>query len=212
MLQAPSSTDKEHNAYEEHVEYEQSLLLHQHAMENLRYIRATLESSSTFTAVPGVGGVAMGIAALVAGLWVEVNGGQGWLAVWLWTSVVGTTLGLSFMWVKARRCQVKLSQGVGRRFLLSLSPPLLAALVLTMVLWRVDATEVIPGTWLLLYGVGVITGGAFSVRAVPLMGAGFIALGLLCFALPSWSNALLAAGFGGLHIGFGLWIARYHGG
>jgi hypothetical protein len=114
---------------------------------------------------------------------------------------------------KARGDGVKLSKGVGRRFLLNLSPPLLAGAVMTLVLYQAQATTDIPGMWLLLYGVGVVTGGAFSVRIVPIMGLCFMALGLLSFLAPfSWTNVLLASGFGGLHMLFGLIIAKYHGG
>jgi hypothetical protein len=84
---------------------------------------------------------------------------------------------------------------------------------MTPVLYQAQAITVIPGMWLLLYGVGVVTGGAFSVRIVPIMGLCFMALGLLSFLAPvSWTNALLASGFGGLHIIFGLIIAKHHGG
>ncbi len=187
--------------------------LHHHALDNLRFIRETLESSTTFTAVPGKGGIAMGLTALAAALVTAWVGMEHWFTVWLITGLIGVVEGVGFLVYKARRHGVKLASGVGRRFLLNLSPPLLAAVVLTFVLWRVDATAVIPGMWLLLYGVGVITGGSFSVRAVPLMGAGFVLLGLVCFAAPiTWANGLLAVGFGGLHLGFGVWIARYHGG
>ena len=40
--------------------------LHAHAMENLRYIRRTLEQAGSFTAVPGIGGMLMGSTALAA--------------------------------------------------------------------------------------------------------------------------------------------------
>ena len=108
---------------------------------------------------------------------------------------------------------VKLSRGVGRRFLFSLTPPLVAASVFSVVLYRLGATHAIPGTWLLLYGAGVVTGGTFSVRPVPVMGLSFMLLGVAAFAAPpSWSNGLLALGFGGLHIVFGAIIARRYGG
>ena len=100
-----------------------------------------------------------------------------------------------------------------RRFLFSLTPPLVAAVVLTVVLQQMGASEAIPGTWLLLYGAGVVTGGTFSVRPVPVMGLSFMVLGVVAFVAPvAWSNALLAAGFGGLHIVFGSIIARRYGG
>ena len=100
-----------------------------------------------------------------------------------------------------------------RRFLLSFAPPLAVGAVLTVVLWRGGLGGQLPGLWLLSYGTAVVTGGAFSVRPVPVMGLGFMALGLLAMAVaPAWSNSLLAAGFGGLHLLFGWIIARRHGG
>jgi hypothetical protein len=77
--------------------------------------------------------------------------------------------------------------------------PLAAAAVITLALVRVRWPAPVPGVWLLLYGAGVVTGGAFSVRAVPLMGLCFMALGAVALFSP-WTDVqtpLLAAGFGG---------------
>jgi len=100
---------------------------------------------------------------------------------------------------------------------LGLLPPLFAGALLTAVLLVSGMVAllpgVLPGVWLLLYGTGVVTGGAFSVRTVPVMGLGFMALGAVALlAPPSWGDALLAAGFGGLHLLFGAVIAWRHGG
>jgi len=67
--------------------------------------------------------------------------------------------------------------------------------------------------WLLCYGCAVVTGGALSVPVVPVMGLCFILTGLAALGTPAaWRDAMLAAGFGGLHIVFGLIIARRYGG
>ena len=188
--------------------------IHDRALDNLRYIREAMESSASFTAVSGYGGIAMGVSALVAARLASLPSlREHWLAIWVIDAAVAALLGGWTTWRKARGMGVELYRGVARRFVINLTPPIVAAAVLTAILVRAGATEAVPGTWLLLYGTGVVTGGAFSVRPVPLMGACFMALGAATLLLPGeWSNALLAAGFGGLHLVFGTLIARRYGG
>ncbi|MCJ7503615.1 MAG: hypothetical protein MUP80_11225 [Acidobacteriia bacterium] len=184
------------------------------AMEDIRYIRETLERSTSFTAVPGKGGVLMGITGLLAaGVAVRMPSADGWLATWMLEALVALALGGWTMRRKARAANVPLLSGPGRKFALGLSPPLLAGGLRTVGLYRAGLLSALPGTWLLLYGAGVVTGGAFSVRAVPLMGACLMALGAAALFSPAaWGNAFLAAGFGGVHIVFGVLIARRYGG
>lgn len=188
--------------------------LHTRAMDNLSFIRRTMERATSFTSVPGWGGVAMGITAVTAA--VVAHGHRGtpaWLAIWLGAGAVSLVIGIGTMSAKARRAGTSVFSYSGRRFVLSYVPPLLVGLLLTVVLAGHGLEAVLPGTWLLLYGTGVVTGGAYSVRAVPLMGLCFMAVGAFAlFAPPAWGNALMGLGFGGLHIGFGLVIARRHGG
>jgi hypothetical protein len=187
--------------------------LQSHAIDNLRYIREAMESSASFTSVPGRGGMLMGLTALAAAATAEWLLPARWLEIWLADAVLAFAIGGWAMARKARAQGVRLSRGVGRRFLLSLSPPRAAAALFTVALTRLEVTELVPATWLLLYGAAVITGGAFSVRLVPAMGACFMVLGLAAIVTPhAWSNALLAAGFGGLHLIFGGIIARRYGG
>ncbi len=188
--------------------------LHTRAMDNLRFIREAMESATSFTAVPGWGGVAMGLSALAAAaIASRTLGADGWLAVWLADAVLALAIGGWALAHKARNAGVAVSRGAGRRFVLGLSPPLVAAMVLTGVLYQAGLVSAIPGTWLLLYGVGVVAAGTFSVRAVPVMGSLFMVLGVAAFALPAaWGNALMALGFGGLHVVFGVLIARRYGG
>ena len=189
--------------------------LHAHAMNNLRFIRETMERAGQFTAVPGWGGVLMGATALAAS---AVAGPPGdrrrWLVVWLGDAAVAAIIGLVAMARKARASASSLLAAPAQRFALAYLPPLAAGAVLTAVFAaRGLATQLLPGCWLLLYGTAVATGGALSVRVVPVMGLIFMAFGVAAFAAPStWANTFMAAGFGGLHIGFGLIIARKYGG
>lgn len=188
--------------------------LHVRAMDNLTFIRQTMERATAFTAVPGWGGVGMGAIALTAAAVAHTRLTPAeWLFIWLASSVLALSLGGWTMAAKARRAGTVVFSYSGRRFVLSYVPPLLVGALLTGVLVRAGLFQALPGTWLLLYGTGVVTGGAFSVRVVPLMGLCFMALGAVAlFGPAAWGNPFMAAGFGGLHILFGLIIARRYGG
>ena len=184
------------------------------ALEHLEVIRQTMERSSAFTAVPGWGFCAMGATALVAApLALRQPTADGWLAVWLGEALVAVTIALVTMHYKAARLGTELLSISGRRLFIGLLPALAAGGLLTIALMWDGPLRLIPGVWLVLYGVAVMQAGAFSVRVVPAMGAAFAVLGAIALPLPwLWSNMMLAAGFGLLHIGFGILIARRHGG
>jgi hypothetical protein len=185
-----------------------------HAIDDLRFIRQTMERSAAFTAVPGWGGVAVGVTALAAAaLAAGRTNPAAWVGVWLVEACVAALLGGWATVRKARAVQIPLLRGAGRKFLFGFCPPLMAGGVLTLALVTMHATRALPGTWLLMYGVASVSGGTFSVRVVPVMGLAFMLLGSLALLAPAaWGDTLMAAGFGGLHIVFGIIIARRHGG
>ncbi len=185
-----------------------------HARENLRYIRETMGRGGSFTAVPGWGGVALGITALGAAfVAAQQNTREAWLVVWLIEAAIALAIATFSTLMKARRAQDSLLSGPARKFALSFVPPVFAGGILTYVLFHAGLASAIPATWLLLYGTGVMTAGAFSIRAVPFLGLCFVVLGTVAFCCPaSWGDILLGAGFGGFHIIFGAIIARSYGG
>jgi hypothetical protein len=190
------------------------LRLEVRAADNLRFIRETMENAGRFTAVPGWGGVGMGVTALAAALvaWQQPTPGR-WLLVWLAELALAVVIAGFATIHKARAVNTQVFSTAGRRFALSFAPPLMVGALLTYVFFRAGLFSALPGMWLLLYGTAVVTGGAFSVRAVPLMGIGFMALGTMALLGPtSWGNVLMATGFGGLQIAFGYLIALRHGG
>src|ERR1700686_5452834 len=180
----------------------------------LRYIRETMESAAEFTAVPGWGGVAMGVTALVAAFaaWQQTTP-RAWLAVWLIEAFVAVAIAAPAAATKAHRANSALFSGPGRKFLLSFAPPIVVGGLLTIALFLAGIVAALPGVWLLLYGTAIVTGGAFSVRVVPVMGLCLMLLGgAALFAPAAWGDALMAAGFGVVQIGFGWWIGRHRGG
>jgi len=184
------------------------------AADHLRYIRETMARAGEFTAVPGWGGVTMGLTALGAAIIAaRQTSAQAWAAVWLAEAFVGVAIAAPAAASKARRANSSLFSGPGRKFALSFAPPIVAGGLLTLALLRLGGFAALPGVWLLLYGAAIVTGGAFSVRVVPIMGLCQMGLGAAAlFAPQSWGNWFMVAGFGLVHIAFGFWIALRYGG
>jgi hypothetical protein len=184
------------------------------AADNLVFIRSTMERSSTFTAIPGAGGVVMGAIGLAAaGVAAQQSTGDRWLATWLGAAVIAASAGLFAMVRKARAAGLSLTGVNARRFALGMAAPFVAGAAITYELWAVGNFTVMAPAWLLLYGAGVLTGGMFSVPIVRIIGVCFMAAGIGAILTPhDWGNVWLGFGFGGLQLGFGVYIARYHGG
>src|SRR5204863_3762168 len=146
--------------------------------EDLRFIRDTMERSVAFTAVSGWGQVWLGFTALAAA-WLASHQASpyAWLRVWLGEGLVALSIGLLSCTWKANRNGLPLFSGPARKVALGLSPPLVAGAFLTYLLLRSGMEAALPAAWLLLYGAGIMTGGAFSVPIVPVMGLCFMLLG-----------------------------------
>jgi len=187
--------------------------LHERALADLRFIRQTMEGAAAFTTLSGTALIAIGLSALVAGVVAGATPGPAWLHVWIAEATLALIVGvLSTLW-KARAARLPMLAGPVRKFALALAAPLLVGAVLTATLARAGFHAVLPGTWLMLYGTGLLAGGAFSIRLVPVMGACFLTLGVATtLAPPALGAAAMALGFGGLHVAFGLLVARGHGG
>lgn len=188
--------------------------IHEHALSNLRYIREAMERASAFTSIPGWGGVGVGLLAIAtAAITHPFAGTRRWLLAWLGCAILAAIVAGITMFQKARRANVSFRGTPARRFFISYFAPIFAAAALTYILGHNGLYAVLPATWLLLYGASFISSGAFSIPVVPVMGICFMALGVAaCFVSPAVANALLGAGFGGLHVGFGVMIARRYGG
>lgn len=184
----------------------------QQAKETLAFIRRTMESASTFTAVSGWGMVGVGVIGLLAA-WLARSGGvPADLRIWVPAALVSVVVATAANVVKARRTQVPLWSGALRKIAWVMVPSIVAGAALTAALVETGAVQLLPGTWLVLYGAGVTAGGTFSVRAIRWMGLAFLVLGTAALLIPELGLGLLAAGFGGLHVVIGFDVVWRHGG
>ncbi len=184
------------------------------AIDNLQFIRETMERSTVFTTVPGYGGMLMGAtaigAAIIANQQIYL---RNWLIVWIVEAVLAFLVGILAMWQKSKIADTPLNSVPTKKFAKSFLPPLVCGIIITLGLWQYENYETMIPVWHLLYGAAVVCGGAFSVKAIPVMGWCFIALGAVAFLLPKgFGDELMILSFGVLHIVFGFVIARKYGG
>jgi len=204
-------------------EHRPPVKLHDRAADNLAFIRQTMLRASAFTAVPGWGIVAMGVIASAGAYGAALRLSPDWW-IWAWIAVAtaGCLVGAATTVWKGLRMDQPIWTGAGRRAIFSFCPAILAGMMVTEMFYQHHLEILLPGMWLMLYGVAVCAAGAFSVRVVPLMGLVFMLLGAVAFLTRhdtapilgplTMADAILAAGFGGIHILFGLVIAWRHGG
>ncbi|HSH45779.1 MAG TPA: hypothetical protein VK966_07980, partial [Longimicrobiales bacterium] len=190
-----------------------AVALHERAIDNIRYIRETMERATSFTAISGSGYVLAGLTAVVAAqLAGSMETREAWLAVWVGELLLAGALSVGMTARKARAMGIPLRSHTLRKLVLAFAPPMAVGTLLTAAIWMGGGYDLLPGIWLSLYGASVMTGGAYSVRAIPVMGAALILLGGLALLGPFPGDVLLAIGFGGLHILFGLLVWRRYGG
>ena len=183
------------------------------AIENIRIIRETMERATSFTAVPGKGTMLIGASAILTSIIASfISSPTAWLICWVIDAIFAISIGVVMMNRKAENAGLPLLSGPGKRFIVSLCIPLVSGLILTILFYQNGLIQFLPGLWLLLYGAGVITGGMFSVRIVPIMGGCFMALGFFALFIEPYAPWFMAIGFGALHIIFGQIIAKNYGG
>jgi len=188
--------------------------LRETAEANLRFIRGAMERAERTSSVSGLGGMAMGIIALMASAAAAQQPAiENQLSIWLGAAVIASLAGGGGVWLKARQSERSIMNDAARRFLLCMLPVLVTGLLLTTVLWGTEQITLLPAIWMLLYGCGLTAAGTYAARPIMPMGFAFLFCGAICCMLGSeWNNLLLAIAFGGLHLFFGYQVYRHHGG
>jgi len=183
------------------------------ALGTLAFIRTSIESSSSMD-VPGMAAIVMGGIGIIATIVASVpRYAPHWLGIWLIAAPIALILGGAMMAREAAQSGHARYLGPVRKFLLCLCPALVTGAVLTFVLWHAGVTNLIPGSWLLLYGCAVLSASTVTIartmRLIAIMGVLFMVLGVLAFAAPPRMHTLIMGmGFGALHTIFGMLIGQ----
>ena len=137
-------------------------------MDNLRFIRETMQRSASFTHVSGIGGVLMGLIAIAAALIASrAAGPTEWVMTWLAAAVTSLAVATLSMARKSAAAGEGLLTGPGRKFAWNVIPPLAVGAVLTVVFIRAALLDQLPGAWLLLYGTGIMVQASSPVVRTP---------------------------------------------
>jgi hypothetical protein len=200
------------------------------ASENLKVIRQLMERPIRFSTMSGLSAILAGAAAL-AGLaadwhvWCSYDRRTAmWLnlAVWGGVFVVAFAATMILTRLRERKQGMPSWSRIKKRILLTILPPFAAGAGLTaaiMYRWYTgdgpNEWGLIPAVWMLFYGVALWQLGEFSPIEVRLLGAAFLAAGLISAARYQsfpYSYWTLGLTFGGFHIVYGIIVWVRHGG
>lgn len=187
--------------------------LYRKAEDNLEFIRSSMESATAFTGVSGTGYILAGLSALLA-TWVAEQQPtlERWLVVWMLELLLAAPLILLFTALKAKRQGNSLWSSNGKKLLLAFLPAMSVGGILTLNSFLTGDMQRLPGIWLGIYGAAVMTAGAYSVAAIPIMGALFIVISAAVLITGIPATLTMGVSFALLHCLFGYLIWRDYGG
>lgn len=172
-----------------------------HAAATLRYIRSSMDSAGSVV-VPGSTAAVAGAFGLSAAALCSIPQlRDAWLVVWIVAALVTVTIGGMLLLRHSPSGAITIAGSPIRKFVLCFAPPVLAGAILTAALWRHAAPQLIPGTWLVLYGCAHVSASVATRAQLAVTGTAFLVLGLVAFVTPvEWHMILLALGFGATHL------------
>ncbi len=192
------------------------------ALQDLLYIRKTLEAAGQFTAVPGKCLMAAGLIALAGTAFNAYYTQAPWepgarlpLALDTWGVVLVASLAIVSYGIyrKSQQMETAIQPPLVRKLAWSLSPALFVGAILTNLAVSSHNLSWLPAIWLGCYGAAVTNGGQVSVRPIRYMGVSFLLVAGGAALSPSGMGLTwVAVGFGWLHLVYGAYIAwRYNG-
>jgi multisubunit Na+/H+ antiporter MnhC subunit len=174
------------------------------AEQTLSVIRTLMERGTRYSNLSGHAGIAVGALALL-GCALRMTLNTPFIPTWIGVLILSCGACVLFTAAMARANDEPVWTRQARTVVLALTPAFVAALVLTAVLARVGQAALLPGVWMLLWGVGALAMSFFTPRVMSVLGATFLAAGTLTLSVPPTSDALsMGMTFGAIHLVYGV--------
>lgn len=192
------------------------------SLEALQDIKRMMERSSRFISLSGLSGVSAGVCALI-GAWVA----RGWIrgyvrgtdafpaeardlfeikmfglaVVVLVAALVSATI---FTWRKAQRSGLPILDHASKKLAINMAIPLIAGGLFVIGLLNSRGWIYVAPACLIFYGLALVNASKYTLTDIRYLGLLEIALGCICMYFPHEGLYFWTAGFGILHIIYGL--------
>lgn len=189
-------------------------------IKDLAEIRQMMERSSKFISLSGWAGILAGIYALVAAYiaYTLFNFKPGeessitpsdmlnviLLALALLVLALTTAVFLSYK--SASKRSEPIWNATSRRLLLNMAVPLVTGGIFLIIMISQSHFNMLSSISLIFYGLALYNAGNFTYKEVKILGVIQIILGLISACFISWALLIWAAGFGLMHIVYGIYI------
>lgn len=183
-------------------------------LEDIKHIRSMMERSTKFLSVSGLAGIGAGIVAMISAYIAnEISWGRvsffgdmmlDLFALAATTVALAGGCGLYFSMRKAKNNNSKFWLPITIQILRDFSIPMIAGGGLCLAMVMHGSSLFIPATMLIFYGLALISAGARTYSDIKMLGICEIVLGLLAAIFIRNGIIFWAAGFGVLHIIYGV--------
>ena len=174
------------------------------AEQTLSAIRTLMERGTQYRNLSGYAGIAAGLTTL-AGSALRLGYHTPFTLTWMAVLLAACAFATFFTAQMAHENGEPFWTRQARTVVLALTPALVATLIITAVLIRAGQAAILPGVWMLLWGVGALAMSFFTPRVISLLGMTFMAAGAVVLFLPPLPDWLtMGATFGAVHLAYGV--------
>lgn len=188
-------------------------------LDDLKDIKTIMQQSSRFISLSGLSGISAGLCAL-AGAWYTTKKSDGrfetlvgddgfnlqstLLQIAVATFLAAFVLAFIFTYLRSKKTGTTMWNFTARRLMLNVAIPMAVGGIFIYKMLDFEYFELAPPACLLFYGLALVNASKYTLGEVRYLGYGQLVLGIVnCFMI-GYGLFFWAAGFGILHIVYGI--------